>query len=53
MRATAEIHSGNVIALEPKIVLPGIGAVGVEDTFVVTKDGAENITPCPREIIEL
>jgi len=52
-RAAHEICVGNVIALEPKIVLPGIGAVGVEDTFVVTETGAENITPCAQKLMEL
>ena len=41
------------IALEPKFVLPGIGAVGVENTYIVTEKGLENITVCEEDIIEL
>ena len=41
------------IALEPKFVLPGIGAVGVENTYIVTPGGLENITPLDEEIHEL
>ena len=42
-----------VFALEPKIVLPGIGAVGIENSWVVTGDSIEKITLCKEEIIEL
>ena len=52
-KSASRIEVGNVIAVEPKIVLPGVGAVGVEDTFVVTGHGAENITPCDPGIIVL
>ena len=52
-RSTAVLEAGNVIALEPKIVLAGVGAVGVEDTFAVTGNGVENLTPCAQHMIEL
>ncbi len=35
---------GMVFALEPKFVFPGEGAVGIEDTFVVTDSGLEQLT---------
>lgn len=44
---------GNVIALEPKFVIPSVGAVGVENTYVVTPNGMECITHAPEEIINL
>lgn len=44
---------GNVIALEPKFVIPGIGAVGIENTYIVTPNGMECITLAPEEIISL
>ena len=44
---------GNVIALEPKFVIPGIGAVGIENTYVVTEQGMVSITLAPEEIISL
>lgn len=44
---------GMTIALEPKFVIPGVGAVGVENTYVVTPAGLRSITPFPEEIQEL
>lgn len=41
------------IALEPKFVIPGTGALGVENTYVVRPDGLENITPFPENLTEL
>ncbi len=51
-RSKAILEAGNVIALEPKFVIPGIGAVGVENTYVVNTSGdMEAITRSPQEII--
>ena len=48
------LEAGNVIALEPKFVLPHIGAVGIENTYIVRADApAELITTAPREIMQL
>ena len=52
-RMKQELEPGMVFALEPKIVLPGIGAVGVENTWVVTADGVEKMTNCEESIIDL
>ena len=38
------------LAIEPKFVIPEIGAVGVENTYVVAPDGLQNITRFPEEI---
>lgn len=46
-------QAGMVIAFEPKFVFPGIGAVGIENTYIITESGVENITPLPTEIIPL
>jgi Xaa-Pro dipeptidase len=35
---------GNVIAVEPKLVFPGLGAVGVENTYAVDRDGPVRLT---------
>lgn len=43
----------NVIALEPKFVIPHVGAVGIENTYIVTAKGLECITSAPEEIISL
>ncbi|MDE5810187.1 MAG: Xaa-Pro peptidase family protein [Muribaculaceae bacterium] len=48
------LREGNVIALEPKFVIPGTGAVGIENTYVVTADGPmQCLTTAPEEIIAL
>ena len=38
------LEANMTIALEPKKGLPGIGMVGIEDTFVVTSDGGRSLT---------
>jgi len=45
-----ELEPGMVFALEPKFVLPGLGAVGIENTWVVTGDGVERLTLAPQEL---
>lgn len=52
-RMRQELEPGMVFALEPKIVLPGVGPVGIENSWVVTTEGIEKLTICPEEIIEL
>lgn len=47
------LQEGMVIAFEPKFVLPGVGAVGIENTYLVTADGVENLTPFTEDIIPL
>lgn len=44
------IAEGNVIALEPKFVIPGTGAVGIENTYAVYADHVECLTPAPEDI---
>ncbi len=39
-----EIAEGMTIALEPKIILPGKGVVGIENTHLVTASGLERLT---------
>jgi Xaa-Pro aminopeptidase len=52
-RSKDVLEVGMTVALEPKFVIVGTGAVGVEDTLVVTPNGMENLTPCVSEIITL
>ncbi len=47
------LQLNNVIALEPKFVIPQIGAVGIENTYIVTANGLERITNAPEHIISL
>jgi Xaa-Pro dipeptidase len=44
------LQADMVIALEPKLVFPGRGVVGVENTHVVTSDGLQQLTTYPEEI---
>ena len=52
-RSKDVLKEGHIFALEPKFVIPGIGAVGIENSFVVNKDGIEKLTLLDEEIIEL
>ncbi|OAG28026.1 M24 family metallopeptidase [Thermodesulfatator autotrophicus] len=47
------LEENMVIALEPKCHVPEIGLVGIEDTYWITKDGAERLTSFPRKLINL
>ncbi len=52
-RIKQELQPGMVFALEPKIVIPGVGPVGIENSWAVNKDGVEKLTLCPEDIIDL
>lgn len=52
-RVKQELEPGMVFALEPKIVIPGVGPVGIENSWVVTIEGAEKLTHCNESIINL
>ena len=52
-RMKQELEPGMVFALEPKIVLPGVGPLGIENSWLVTTEGVEKLTVCNEEIIEL
>lgn len=43
-RSKEVLEPGMAIAIEPKFVLPGIGAVGVENTYIVHDDRLEKVT---------
>ncbi|MBE0568193.1 MAG: aminopeptidase P family protein [Deltaproteobacteria bacterium] len=42
---------GMAFTLEPKFVFPGEGAVGIENTYLVTPDGFEKLTVLTEEVI--
>lgn len=44
----APLEEGTVFAVEPKFVFAGRGVAGVEDTYRVTADGVERLTPSPQ-----
>ena len=52
-RSKDTLCCGNAIAVEPKFVIPGVGAVGIENTYIVTESGMERITCAPEELISL
>lgn len=52
-RSKDRLIENMTIALEPKFVIPDVGAVGVENTYVVTPSGMESLTLFPEEIQEL
>lgn len=52
-RIKQELEPGMVFALEPKIVIPGVGPVGIENSWVVTQEGVEKLTLCEEEIVDL
>lgn len=52
-RSRDVLAEGNVIALEPKFVIPGVGAVGIENTYMVTAEGMQCVTNAPEELISL
>jgi Xaa-Pro aminopeptidase len=49
--AAVPLEEGMTLAVEPKAVLPGLGGFGVEDTFLVTADGARPLARIPLELI--
>ena len=52
-RSRCILEENNMIALEPKFVIPQVGAVGIENTYRITPDGAVSLTNAPEEIIPL
>ncbi len=45
-----EIKENMTISFEPKMVLPKNGAIGIENTIIVKKEGIKKITITPEEI---
>ena len=47
------VEPGIVITVEPGIYLPAIGGVRIENTCLVTENGAQSLVSAPRELIIL
>jgi Xaa-Pro dipeptidase len=52
-RSKEILQQGMTLAIEPKFVIKGVGAVGVEDTYLVGKEGSERLTLLDFDIIDL
>lgn len=52
-RSKDTLQTGMVFAFEPKFVIPGTGAVGNENTFLVTDTGIEKLTVFEENIIPI
>jgi Xaa-Pro dipeptidase len=44
------IRSGMTVAVEPKMIYPNKGVLGIEDTYLTTENGAQRLTKSPQEI---
>ena len=44
------LEPGMVVNVEPTMRIQGVGSVNIEDTMLVTEDGAECLTTVPREL---
>jgi Xaa-Pro aminopeptidase len=49
-RVDMKLKAGMIVAVEPKAFLPGVGPVGVENTYLVAEEGAESLCPLPLEL---
>jgi Xaa-Pro aminopeptidase len=46
-----ELRAGMTVALEPKLIFPGKGVVGIENTHMVTPDGLDSLSKYPDDIV--
>ena len=52
-RSRQPLEENMTLAIEPKFVIPGVGATGIENTYVVTAGGLRNITVLDEGLNEL
>ena len=43
------LEDGNVVAIEPKLAFTGLGAVGVENSYLIGADGPVQLTGATEE----
>jgi Xaa-Pro aminopeptidase len=49
--APGTLDANTVVTVEPGVYLPGVGGVRIEDTVVVTGDGAVPLTEAPKALV--
>ncbi|BBI35261.1 M24 family metallopeptidase [Cohnella abietis] len=47
------LEPGMVLAVEPKFTFPGLGVVGIENTYLITETGCMALTISPEKLYEL
>jgi Xaa-Pro dipeptidase len=47
------LEAGMAFAFEPKVVFPGEGAIGIENTFYLSNDGLKQLTYSSEELMIL
>jgi len=47
-----EVAAGMVLAIEPGCYWPGGGGLRVEDNFLITREGAEKLSPFPDGVVQ-
>src|SRR5208283_1981427 len=52
-KVNSPLLAGQTLAIEPKFVLPGKGAIGIENTCAVGQERCEMITDLPDDIVYL
>lgn len=48
-----ELREGMVLAIEPKVFLPEEGVVGLEDTYILTREGLKTLSLAKRDLISI
>ena len=47
------LRPGHVVTVEPGVYIPGVGGCRIEDTVIMTSEGAVNAMHAPKHLIEL
>lgn len=52
-RRTGKLAGGMTVTIEPGVYVPGSGGVRIEDTLVVTENGARVLTTMTKDLVEI